>query len=75
MIERNVGGWDRRLRAGGAALALGLAAGAALRGLPTVALFAALVGAGLGFNAATGFCLGNKLLGVNTCEWSGPDQS
>lgn len=74
MVERNVGGWDRRLRGVGALVALGVAGVAGSQGLTTVALVAGVVAIGLAFNAVTGFCLGNKLLGVDTCEWSGADQ-
>lgn len=73
MIERNVGGWDRRLRAVGAVLALIVAAAATLRGRTALALVSGLVAVGLGVNAATGFCMGNKLLGIDTCEWSGAE--
>jgi hypothetical protein len=68
MLERNVGGRDRQLRAGGALLALvgaGLAWGLNEQSLVLVGLFVAL---GLGFNAITGFCWGNKLLGIDSCS-------
>lgn len=69
MIEQNVGGIDRKLRAVGAVVALIAAVVLATQGATTIALVAGLVGAGLGVNAVTGICLGNTLLGVNTCEW------
>lgn len=68
MLERNVGGRDRQLRAGGAIIALvgaGLAWGLNEHALGLVALF---VAAGLGFNAVTGFCWGNWLLGIDSCS-------
>lgn len=69
MIEQNVGGLDRKLRAGGAVVALIGAVLLATQGATTIAFVAGVVGVGLGFNAVTGICLGNKLLGINTCEW------
>jgi len=65
---RNVGGLDRTLRwVGGAALlAVGVAGFAA--GWATVGAVAALTGVGLLFNAVTGFCVMNALLGIDTCS-------
>lgn len=68
MFNRNVGGRDRQLRAIGAGVAFVAAVMLTLEGSTAAALVAGMVGAGLGVNAATGFCLGNKLLGVNTCD-------
>jgi hypothetical protein len=65
---RNVGGLDRKLRwAGGAAL---VAAGVAVfaTGWTTAGAVAVLTGVGLLFNAVTGFCVMNALLGVDTCS-------
>jgi hypothetical protein len=67
MFERNVGGLDRTLRAVGAVLALVVAALAWQFDADSASLVAVLVAAGLGFNALTGFCWGNKLFGIDTC--------
>jgi hypothetical protein len=69
--ERNVGGVDRRLRAVGAVVALAVAAWALPTGRARVGVAAGLVGAGLLFNALTGFCGLNALLGIDTCRRSG----
>jgi hypothetical protein len=66
-VQRNVGGRDRTIRA---LLGIGLlvAAVAALAdSRTTVAAVAGAAGAGLSFNAATGFCGVNALLGIDTC--------
>jgi len=68
MFERNVGGLDRQLRAVGAGLSLVVALVAWQFDAQTASLVALLVAAGLGFNAVTGFCWGNKLLGIDTCS-------
>jgi len=67
---RNVGGLDRKLRGvGGTVLVIG-GAGAYATGLGSapIAAVLALTGVGLLFNAVTGFCLLNALLGVDTCS-------
>lgn len=68
MVERNVGGWDRRLRGVGAVGALLAAGWLATAGNAAGATMAGVVAAGLGFNAVTGFCGANRLLGVDTCS-------
>ncbi|MDY6779863.1 MAG: DUF2892 domain-containing protein [Halobacteria archaeon] len=70
-IEKNVGGIDRKIRGVLAvvSLVLGVATLAGYLELPVLVGVVALVaGAGLGFNAVTQRCLGNKLLGINTCS-------
>ena len=64
---RNVGGRDRTLRwvVGAALLAVGVAGVAT--GWTTAGAVAALTGVGLLFNAVTGFCVMNALLGIDTC--------
>jgi len=71
MIERNVGGLDRQVRlvVGVALAVVGTAGG--LGYLPFGAFGGAVLmaaGAGLLFNAVTGRCLANHLLGVDTCK-------
>ena len=66
-MERNVGGYDRRARAVLAAAALAAAAWAVTAGRGDVATAGALAGVGLGFNAVTGVCGLNALLGIDTC--------
>lgn len=71
MIEKNVGGVDRTVRAVGA-VALAVAGVAAVLGalplLGWVGGVALLAGsAGLTFNVLTQRCLGNHLLGIDTC--------
>jgi hypothetical protein len=68
MFEQNVGGRDRQLRAVGAVVALLGAVLAWSAGEQAIGLVALLVAAGLGFNAVTGFCWGNKLLGIDSCS-------
>ncbi|MES3517789.1 MAG: DUF2892 domain-containing protein [Natronomonas sp.] len=70
MMERNVGGIDRKLRAVlGVILAV---AGAAILSTDATdrnyGLLAILASAGLLFNAVFGRCLGNRLLGIDTCD-------
>jgi hypothetical protein len=68
-LRRNVGGLDRKLRAAGGLALLAVAAWAALGTRPTLAAVAGLGALGLLFNAVTGFCGLNALLGVNTCSY------
>jgi hypothetical protein len=68
MLEQNVGGRDRQLRAFGVLLAVASAAVAWELGTRTVAQIALLVAAGLAFNVITGFCWANKLLGIDSCS-------
>jgi hypothetical protein len=65
---RNVGGVDRKLRGLGGSLLVVGAAAAFASGLGTAGAVAALAGLGLLFNAVTGFCVMNALLGVDTCR-------
>lgn len=77
MIEKNVGGADRQVRAVLAVVlgALGVAAGVGV--LPVLGPVGGAVllaaAAGLGFNAVTQRCMGNYVLGVNTCPAPGTD--
>lgn len=67
-LQKNVGGWDRFVRA---LLGVPLVAGAAVAvvgGYTVVGIGAGLAGAGLLFNAATQFCGVNALLGIDTCS-------
>jgi len=64
---RNVGGVDRKLRGlAGTLLVVGGAAAFA-SGAGAAGAVAALAGVGLLFNAVTGFCVMNALLGIDTC--------
>lgn len=65
---QNVGGLDRKLRGVGAFafVVVGLALFAT--GYGTYGAVAALTGAGLLFNAVTGFCVMNAVLGIDTCS-------
>ncbi|MFB6304293.1 MAG: YgaP-like transmembrane domain [Haloferacaceae archaeon] len=67
-LERNVGGRDRRLRAGLAVVLLVVAALALRSDRRAVAVVAVVGATGLGFNAVTCFCGLNALLGVDTTE-------
>jgi len=64
----NVGGIDRKLRglAGTLLVVGGVAAFAS--GAGTAGAVATLAGTGLLFNAVTGFCVINALLGIDTCS-------
>lgn len=65
-IPRNVGGWDRVLRGVLGIWLSVVAVAASLDQKRTTAAIAAIAGAGLLQNAATGFCGCNALLGVDT---------
>jgi CBS-domain-containing membrane protein len=68
MVERNVGGRDRLVRAL-LAVALALVAARSLRSGNRTTGAVALVGAlGFGFNAVTCFCGLNRTLGVDTTD-------
>jgi uncharacterized membrane protein len=67
-LERNVGGRDRIVRGVLGTTLVVAAVGAVLAGRQLVGVAAALVGAGLLFNAATQFCGVNALLGIDTCS-------
>lgn len=69
-MQRNVGGLDRIVRAVGGTWLLAVALAAAIDGERTRAAMAAVAGAGLVWNAATRFCGGNYLLGVDTTRES-----
>jgi len=66
MVDSNVGGRDRLLRAIGAVVLTVLAVGAFKRGQRSRGLLAALGALGLGFNATTCFCGINEALGLDT---------
>ncbi|ELZ34987.1 hypothetical protein C474_01462 [Halogeometricum pallidum JCM 14848] len=65
-VPRNVGGWDRVLRGVLGIWLSVVAVAASLDEKRTTAAVAALAGAGLLQNAATGFCGCNALFGVDT---------
>ncbi len=65
---RNVGGLDRTLRWVGGAVLVAFGVAALATDWATVGAVAALTGVGLLFNAATGFCVMNALLGIDTCS-------
>jgi hypothetical protein len=71
VLPKNVGGLDRQLRAVGAVVLAAVGVAALLGVAPvlgTVGGVAALAGsAGLTFNVLTQRCLGNHLLGIDTC--------
>jgi hypothetical protein len=68
VLERNVGGRDRLVRAALAALLTVVAVRALRRGKRTTGLLAGVGALGLGFNATTCFCGLNRLLGVDTTD-------
>jgi len=70
-FERNVGGLDRLARGVLAVVFLGIGALALAGGRQLVGTGALLAGAGFGFNAVTGFCGMNAVLGVDTCSRDG----
>lgn len=65
-IERNVGGFDRIIRGVLGTWLVAVAVAAYLDDRNATAATAAIAGAGLLQNAATGFCGGNALLGIDT---------
>lgn len=65
---QNVGGLDRKLRGVTGTLSLIAGAAAVATGFPTIGAVVALTGVGLLFNAVTGFCMMNALLGIDTCS-------
>jgi hypothetical protein len=73
-FERNVGGIDRYARAVLALVFLGIGAFALASSRPGLGLGALVASAGLGFNALTGFCGINAVLGVDTCSWDGASE-
>jgi hypothetical protein len=67
-VNRNVGGLDRIVRiVAGSWLAV-VAVAAPLEDRPATAVGVGIAAAGLLVNAATGYCGGNALLGVDTSE-------
>ena len=68
MPQKNVGGRDRQVRAL-LAVALSIVAVSRLRnGQKRVGLLAVVGALGFGFNASTGFCGMNEMLGLDTTE-------
>ncbi|MDS0299115.1 DUF2892 domain-containing protein [Halogeometricum sp. S1BR25-6] len=65
-VPRNVGGWDRIARGVLGIWLSVVAVAASLDEKPTTATIAAVAGAGLLQNAATGFCGCNALFGIDT---------
>jgi len=72
-FERNVGGFDRLARAALAVVFLSIGVLALAAGQSLLGTAALLAGGGFGFNAVTGFCGVNAVLGVNTCSWDGTE--
>ncbi len=68
MFEKNVGGLDRIARGVLGTVLVVVAIGAFVAGRRSTAIATALGSAALLFNAATGRCGMNKLLGINTCS-------
>jgi hypothetical protein len=66
MVDSNVGGRDRLLRAIGAVVLTVVAVVAFKNGKRSRGLLAALGALGLGFNATTCFCGLNEALGIDT---------
>lgn len=68
MSQSNVGGRDRQVRAL-LAVALSIVAVSTLRaGRKRVGLLAVVGALGFGFNATTGFCGMNEMLGIDTTD-------
>lgn len=67
-IARNVGGLDRLFRGVVAVVAAVVAAWTLLHGWVLVGAAALAVAGNLGFNAVTGFCGINAMLGIDTCK-------
>ena len=66
--DRNVGRTDRIVRGVLGTWLVTVAVAAYLAGRRTTATAAAIAGAGLLWNAATAFCGGNYLLGIDTTD-------
>jgi len=66
MVERNVGGRDRLLRAALAVVLTVLAASRLRRGKYGAGLLTLVTAIGFGFNATTCFCGVNERLGIDT---------
>ncbi|PSP60397.1 DUF2892 domain-containing protein [Halobacteriales archaeon QH_7_66_37] len=67
-FQRNVGGIDRIARTILAVVFLGIGVLVFTDGRQALGAGALIAGAGLGFNAVSGFCGLNAMLGVNTCS-------
>lgn len=67
-LQKNVGGRDRLARGVLGTVLVAVAVSALIAGRRGAGALAALVGAGLLFNAATQFCGLNALLGIDTCS-------
>ncbi len=68
-MDRNVGGADRAVRGVLAAALFAVAYRSLFRDGPSRgALLAIVAGVGLTFNVVSGRCLGNRALGIDTCE-------
>jgi hypothetical protein len=70
MIERNVGGLDRAVRAvvGGVLLFVGVRTLREQSSGPLLGALALVGSAALLFNASTGRCYGNEALGIDTTD-------
>jgi hypothetical protein len=68
MVESNVGGRDRLVRALLAAVLSVVVVGKLRSGSRTVGLLAVVGALGFGFNATTRFCGMNEALGVDTTD-------
>ncbi|WP_331234707.1 YgaP family membrane protein [Natronorarus salvus] len=68
-MKRNVGGADRVLRGVVAAALFAVAYRDLFREGPSLGpLLAIVAGIGLTFNVVSGRCLGNRVLGIDTCR-------
>lgn len=68
MVEKNVGGNDRTVRALAAVVLTVLAVSALRKQKHKTGLLVGLAALGAGFNAVTGFCGLNATLGIDTTE-------
>lgn len=68
MVETNVGGRDRTVRALLAVVLTVVAARTLKNGKPTAGMLALVGALGFGFNATTCFCGLNKALGLDTTD-------
>jgi len=73
--QRNVGGYDRVVRAVLGVVLFTIAVYAATAGQQGLTVFAMVASAGLLFNAATQFCGVNAVLGLDTCRWEPEENS
>jgi len=70
---RNVGGIDRLARGVLAVVCLTAGGWALVAGSTLPGAVALAAGLGFGFNAVSGFCVANAVLGVDTCSRDLPD--